>query len=683
MAYSYYYQFYAGKATYLPEYKERFNKIQNELISAKKAYSEIINKNNGVAANNGELNTNFLSGLKKEIAASLKGESILYNAVGLSAPTYDIDNIDSFLSESKQKISELTNHFVSTDNKGLFDFLAGLNDSRILNSLAGFMTTLSFTKRGEGSRSKGKALLTESVNRALGKRGSQYNRYREIMEYIWNDFFANDEVIKLLESWNDENSIYKNITKESFASSEPIFEIIANALDSQFGVISSKGLRSKNNSARSKSLNTSTGETKIKRFYKKVWTDLCAQFNVNSADRLSKVQQKVGFLGGSLKLETNIRSSTYGEKVLMTLYQKEEGVEKANKRITNGQVVKAFIEALESAYAAVPDYVDALDFIKQNTRLLKNYILSSYGLKEKAAAANDNSAKSIFALFSKSSISGLLGEIGAAIAFRSSSSALLSYDAIITGSEKDTSGKKIATDVKLEVRKIGKNGRVYNPKILNIQVKNYTTQRNNIQLYSGTELSIGSMDLSRYTFKGSKNFTKVLNFLIANQEVMSYFGINGFTKEELSEGFNLFIDTFLRFASQSLEGELSSITRNAFYYINNRIVPASYILATAYQQAWELKQQNKQLFSLEGIFPNVEHINMEDPTKNYLPIDTNLQSRARKGGVGYKKNKAGRNQHYPIRAYSFELGSERFPREINENLVAGLKVKFKGITVKF
>lgn len=52
------------------------------------------------------------------------------------------------------------------------------------------------------------------------------------------------------------------------------------------------------------------------------------------------------------------------------------------------------------------------------------------------------------------------------------------------------------------------------------------------------------MDLSRYTFKGSKNFTKVLNFLIANQEVMSYFGINGFTKEELSEGFNLFIDTF-------------------------------------------------------------------------------------------------------------------------------------------
>ena len=44
MAYSYYYQFYAGKATYLPEYKERFNKIQNELISAKKAYSEIINK---------------------------------------------------------------------------------------------------------------------------------------------------------------------------------------------------------------------------------------------------------------------------------------------------------------------------------------------------------------------------------------------------------------------------------------------------------------------------------------------------------------------------------------------------------------------------------------------------------------------------------------------------------------
>ena len=434
MAYSYYYQFYAGKATYLPEYKERFNKIQNELISAKKAYSEIINKNNGVAANNGELNTNFLSGLKKEIAASLKEESILYNAVGLSAPTYDIDNIDSFLSESKQKISELTNHFVSTDNKGLFDFLAGLNDSRILNSLAGFMTTLSFTKRGEGSRSKGKALLTGSVNRALGKRGSQYNRYREIMEYIWNDFFANDEVIKLLESWNDENSIYKNITKESFVSSEPIFEIITNALDSQFGAISSKGLRSKNNSARSKSLNTSTGETKIKRFYKKVWTDLCAQFNVNSADRLSKVQQKVGFLGGSLKLETNIRSSTYGEKVLMTLYQKEEGVEKANKRITNGQVVKAFIEALESAYAAVPDYVDALDFIKQNTRLLKNYILSSYGLKEKAAAANDNSAKSIFALFSKSSISGLLGEIGAAIAFRSSSSALLSYDAIITGS---------------------------------------------------------------------------------------------------------------------------------------------------------------------------------------------------------------------------------------------------------
>lgn len=44
MAYSYYYQFYAGKATYLPEYKERFNKIQNELISAKKLIVKLLIK---------------------------------------------------------------------------------------------------------------------------------------------------------------------------------------------------------------------------------------------------------------------------------------------------------------------------------------------------------------------------------------------------------------------------------------------------------------------------------------------------------------------------------------------------------------------------------------------------------------------------------------------------------------
>ena len=36
MAYSYYYQFYAGKATYLPEYKERFGFLDTPVIVIKK-----------------------------------------------------------------------------------------------------------------------------------------------------------------------------------------------------------------------------------------------------------------------------------------------------------------------------------------------------------------------------------------------------------------------------------------------------------------------------------------------------------------------------------------------------------------------------------------------------------------------------------------------------------------------
>lgn len=683
MAHSYYYQFYYGKVFTDPaNYEDRKKKIVSELNDGAKEFINMTSSSK--LKENGQVDEDFLFSLKDEIEKSLKEESILYKAVGVESPEYNKNDIeiDSFLTNSYNKISELTRHFLDPSNQGLFNFLSGLNDSKILNSLAGFMTTLSFTKKGGGSREKGKKQLTGSVNKALSKTNALNVRYKEIMEYIWEDFFGNDEVIDLLSSWNGEASTYQKTLKGFKNNSKDldvIFDVVSAALDKYFGDSKSR-IRTKNKSERSKTLNTASGETSIKRFYKQVWSDLCNNFNVNSAERLSQLQEKSNFLGGALRLESGIRSSTYGEKVLMTLYQDNNGVETVNTQATNGQVVDSFIDALKTAYNSVPDYREGLNFINQNTALIKNYILSSYGLKATDFAADPKNAKSIFALFSKSSVSGLLGEIGAAIAFRSKSNSMFNYDAIITGNDIDTSGKKIPTDVQLKVTKIAKTGRVYNPKILNIQVKNYSSKKDRVQLYSETEIGINSNSLSRYTFKGNKNFIKILKFILANYSMISELTGYDINTESIEQSFNLFLGSFLRSISRN-DNEVGVITRNSFYYMNNRLVPASYILATAYKQALELVKKSKTLFNISGAVQSPEHISINEKVSNYEPISASLQPKAKKGGVGYKNNKAGRRYHYPIRAYSFELNGERFPREIN-NLVEGLKLKFKGITVK-
>ena len=654
------YQYYDGYAfIQSPEidYTDRRGKIEKELKTA-------INYMNSLKLGDDPvLNSEFINRMVQMTNRSLKNESILYEQININYPKQvNKNNITDFKAKSEKLSDEMTKFFVERE-AGKFSFLKVLNDAAFLDLIVSkSTTTFTFTGYGNQNRLKGKKKATRGLSRAMSpaKNIKRSERYKPVRELVIND------IIDMLNENADGNNknLISTLDNETI---KKVDAIIAQVIDSRFKKTGLMGI--KTTKVRTEKLMNISNETLVKGFYK----ELYREFEKNFSRNLQKgLQPKGTYLGGALVIGKKIQETPYGTQVLSEIYLPPEAGSndpygEFNTNLAFDDFVEKFADFLINQiqiYGSSYNEPQAATFIKKKRSQLIKVLRTAYSLK----GYNDQDKLRNFSLFAKSNISGLLGEIGAAFAFSSGDN-----KAYITGGEKNKLGQKVATDIQLEVYKKDGN-KVVKTDLVGIQVKNYTSAKT-VSLYQGTEIGLGNNLIERYI---SSNDLKVMKFLIANRELAKdKYGLN-FSLEDLTQFLYVHFEQFIRI--NDLKSDIGEKTvANSFYYVNNRVVPASLLLAIFLEQAIELtiNARKQKIFEINGSFPLYQETSEYEKGIDYTIVNTPEQPKA------YKKNRTTYGRLIYARARFFENSdNETYPSIISENLMGNMRVRFNGIKIK-
>jgi len=132
------------------------------------------------------------------------------------------------------------------------------------------------------------------------------------------------------------------------------------------------------------------------------------------------------------------------------------------------------------------------------------------------------------ALFSKSGVSGLLGEMASVISLHVPDAKLTP---VIVSSKHNKLKEKIAVDVNLYIAKGTKT-----EEVLGIQVKNYTSSNKTVRLYDGGEgIGLGETAMNNYL---STYDLKVFRFIVANMKIAKKLNVQ-INKDDLLSFLNL------------------------------------------------------------------------------------------------------------------------------------------------
>lgn len=653
-------QFYDGKSWNTPsgeDYSDRKNKIQEEV-------DEAINymKSIKLTTDIGELNVGFIKKLITAINSSLKNEKLLYENLGLSdyPKRININNIDQF--ESKMlEISDLVTKSFNPPDSDKIMFLSLLNNKDFLSQVVSeTITQMSYTALGEGNRNKGKTIATNALSHAMKSGISLENRYSILKTMLEKDF--NQYFMKYSQQYDLPNQIGEN-------TNNLINKIITETLDNHF---KNSGLMRIQNSQRMKKLNSK--ETEVKAFYKDLYRRFEKAFIKSGQEIATRRVQK--YLGQSLILSEKIEDTPFGEEVLLNFYSIDSSIDPSgnklgskNLNLTYDSFLNNFVSFLQrqvdSFTASNPEYAAASKYIN-NSKIrgkIFNILKRAY-----SKGATDEEKISNFMQFSKSNVSGLFGEIAASISF-----SIGTNRAIISGGEKNKLGQKISTDVKLTIynKKEGNSKSVKN--IIGIQVKNYTST-NYVSLYGDTNVGFNNESLSRYI---PRKDLRVLQFLIANANFINDKGMGSISKEDLQNFLYVHFPNFLRIIDLK-EDVSEETTQNSFYYINNKIFPASYILALMLRKVKETlnKAKKNSIFIIEGDFPQYDSIDPEIVGHSYQNL-----SKTKQQPYAVKIGRDGKKVNAPAFAFIGPDGGT-YPNEVGRNLLSNLKIRFKGITIK-
>lgn len=653
-------QFYDGKSWNTPsgeDYSDRRNKIQEEV-------DEAINymKSIKLTTDVGELNAGFIKKLITAINSSLNKEKILYENLGLSSypKRININNIDQFESKMLEINDLVTKNFNPPDSDKIM-FLSLLNNKNFLSQVvSGTTTQMSYTVLGGGDRNKGKTIATNALSHAMKSGISLENRYSILKIMLEQDF--NQYFIKYSQQYDLSNQIGTNTTRL-------INQIITETLDNHFR---NSGLMRVQNSKRMKELNSK--ETKVKAFYKDLYRRFEKVFIKSGQEIATRRAQK--YLGQSLVLSERIEDTPFGEEVLLKFFSINSSTGPSGNKLGNKNLnltydsfLNNFVSFLQrqvnSFTASNPEYVAASKYINNSKIREKifNILKRAY-----SKGATDEEKISNFMQFSKSNVSGLFGEIAAAISF-----SIGTNRAIISGGEKNKLGQKISTDVKLTVYNKKEENSKSVKNIIGIQVKNYTST-NYVSLYGDTNVGFNNESLSRYI---PRKDLKVLQFLVANTNFINDKGMGSISKEDLQNFLYIHFPNFSRIIDLK-EDVSEETTQNSFYYINNKIFSASYILALMLRKVKETLNDAKKnsIFIIEGAFPQYDSIAPEIVGHSYQNL-----SKVRQQPYAEKIGRSGKKELAP--AYAFVGPDGRtYPNEVSGNLLSNLKIKFKGITVK-
>ena len=645
------YQFFDGKAFHTPKglnYDERREKIGEEISDAI-AYMNSL-KPQGV------LDSAFIKRMVTSVNSSLKREAVLYESVGLTYPKrVNKNNILDAQDKIDILSKKLTQYFVKR-NSGAFAFLSLLNDADFLSYISmKTVTAFSYTTFGGGDRNLGKTKATDSLSKAMRmgmKRFDASNQLRQLVK--------EDVLILLNEGLEKESPDFIDEIDDEIENQ--IQMLIEQTIMEHF---EGQGILTMKNSERAARFKSKKGETEVKKFYK----DLYRKFEQWFSRNLKNKKDPTGkYLGGALVIGEKITQTRYGTQILAEIYEKD-----SSARNGYGEIRKDLDFNTFAAYFS--DFLideigkyqgtdsDAYKFILKERKKLISVIKKAYSIK---GATTEEKIRN-FSQFSKSNISGLFGEIGAAFAF-----SIGSNEASIAGDQKNKLGQKIATDVHLKVYK--KEGRkILEKNVVGIQVKNYTST-DSFRLYNSTQFNFDGKTIERYI---TPKDLKILRFLAVNHDIASEkYGYNYSTKD-LENFLYCHFENFIR-VDDLKDDPTKEVTQNSFYYINNKVYPASYFLLVFLKEALDIFENGnkKSVFEIIGSFTNYPTV-PNNPNGNFFEkIRTNEQPKANKISV----NSNGKMIYTSAWAFKMPDG-HTYPKRIDDNLLSGLTVKFKGILV--
>lgn len=645
------YQFFDGKAFHTPKdlnYDDRREKIGEEISDAI-AYMNAL-KPQGV------LDSAFIKRMVASVNKSLKQEAVLYESVGLEYPKLiNKNNILNAQDRINLLSQKLTQYFVGR-NPGAYAFLSLLNDAGFLSYMSmKTVTAFSYTIFGEGDRNLGKTKATDSLSKAMRmgmKRIDAANQLRGLVR---------EDVLMLL--------------NEGLERESPDFiDEIDDEIESQIQILIEQTMMehfegqhvlTMKNSKRATKFRSKIGETEVKRFYK----DLYRKFEQWFSRNLKNKKDPTGrYLGGALVIGEKITQTKYGTQILAEIYEKDPSA-----RNGYGEIRKDLDFDTFAAYFA--DFLiteigkyqstdsDAYKFILKERKKLISVIKKAYSIKGSTVEEKIRN----FSQFSKSNISGLFGEIGAAFAF-----SVGNNEALITGDQKNKLGQKIATDVRLKVYK--KEGRkIIEKNIVGIQVKNYTSA-NSFRLYDSTQLNLDGKTVERYI---TPKDLRVLRFLAVNHDIASEkYGYN-YSIKDLENFLYCHFENFIR-VNDLKEDPSEEVTQNSFYYINNKVYPASYFLLVFLKEALDIFENSKKnsIFEILGSFTDYPVVPNEPNGNFFERIIASEQPRASKISVNSE------GQMIYTHAWAFKMpDGHTYPKRVDDNLLSGLTIKFKGILV--
>ena len=645
------YQFFDGKSFHTFKdlnYDERREKIGEEISDAI-AYMNSL-KPQGV------LDSAFMKRMVTSVNSSLKREAVLYESVGLKYPKMvNKNNILDVQDKINLLSQQLTQYFIGR-NPGAFAFLSLLNDAGFLSYMSmKTVTTFSYTTFGKGDRNLGKTKATDALSKAMRMGMKRVDAASQLRGLV-----REDVLMLLNEGLERESPDFIDEIDDEIESQ--IQMLIEQTIMEHF---KGQHVLTIKNSERAAKFRSKTGETEVKRFYK----DLYRKFEQWFSRNLKNKKDPTGrYLGGALVIGEKITQTKYGTQILAEIYEKDlsarNGYGEIRKDLDFNTFAAYFADFLITeigTYQGVDS--DAYKFILKERKKLISVIKKAYSIK---GATTEEKIRN-FSQFSKSNISGLFGEIGAAFAF-----SVGSNEALITGDQKNKLGQKIATDIRLKVYK--KEGRkIIEKNIVGIQVKNYTST-DSFRLYDSTQFNLDGKTVERYIT--SKDL-RVLKFLAVNHDIASEkYGYN-YSVKDLENFLYCHFENFIRIDDLK-EDPSKEVTQNSFYYINNKVYPASYFLLVFLKEALDIFENGKKksVFEMIGSFQNYPTVPNEPNGNFFEKIRINEQPKANKISV----NSGGKMIYTSAWAFKMPDG-HTYPKRIDDNLLSGLTIKFKGILV--
>lgn len=645
------YQFFDGKAFHTPKdlnYDDRKEKIGEEISDAI-AYMNAL-KPQGV------LDSAFIKRMVASVNKSLKQEAVLYESVGLEYPKLiNKNNILNAQDRINLLSQKLTQYFVGR-NPGAYAFLSLLNDAGFLSYMSmKTVTAFSYTTFGEGDRNLGKTKATDSLSKAMRMGMKRVDAASQLRGLV-----REDVLMLLNEGLERESPDFIDEIDDEIESQ--IQMLIEQTMMEHF---EGQHVLTMKNSKRATKFRSKIGETEVKRFYK----DLYRKFEQWFSRNLKNKKDPTGrYLGGALVIGEKITQTKYGTQILAEIYEKDpsarNGYGEIRKDLDFDTFAAYFADFLITEigkYQGIDS--DANKFILKERKKLISVIKKAYSIKGSTVEEKIRN----FSQFSKSNISGLFGEIGAAFAF-----SVGNNEALITGDQKNKLGQKIATDVRLKVYK--KEGRkIIEKNIVGIQVKNYTSA-NSFRLYDSTQLNLDGKTVERYI---TPKDLRVLRFLAVNHDIASEkYGYN-YSIKDLENFLYCHFENFIR-VNDLKEDPGEEVTQNSFYYINNKVYPASYFLLVFLKEALDIFENSKKnsIFEILGSFTDYPVVPNEPNGNFFERIIASEQPRASKISVNSE------GQMIYTHAWAFKMpDGHTYPKRVDDNLLSGLTIKFKGILV--